>query len=60
MTEKDILYEEGDFWISFEKNKNCFIIWEIGITHSKAVGYVGKTLGLEFAIDRLKSLLPKS
>lgn len=38
MTEADILYERGDFWVSRERDRRhpagSFHVWRSGVTHS--------------------------
>lgn len=59
LCENDILYENGDFWVSaaefgsgrLNPKSNGFIVWQVGVTHSVAkamIGYSGQD-GLERA-----------
>lgn len=54
---KRILHEEGIYWISYDRTRDCYIVWESGVTHSVAKDYIGYSLGLDRAIEALKRRL---
>lgn len=60
MREEYILAEYKDHWISVErmpyssKGATSYVVWQTGSTHSVARMYIGKSLGLEYAVKRMK------
>lgn len=51
MTEDDILYESGKHWVCMSANGRAYQVFRTGLTHSVLVATIGKSLGLQRAID---------
>lgn len=59
MKEKQIVYENGDFWVG--DIDNCFTVFIVGITHSKSdSSYEKSEDGLSIAKARCDYLANKS
>ena len=54
--ESDILYETpcNRFWVYANPEKSYFEVYEIGLTHSMRVSCIGKSFGIDRAIDECK------
>ena len=55
LREKDIMYENGKFWVL--RTKNSYEVYEIGITHSLRCDVIGRSF--PNALDRAKQTCDK-
>ena len=55
LKEKDIIYENGKFWVL--KTKKSYEVYEVGITHSRRWDVIGCTF--PNALDRAKQICDK-
>lgn len=51
MTESDILYERGPYWV--RRGPKFFEVYRVGDTHSTRVGQIGFSFGLPRCIEEI-------
>lgn len=57
MTEADIMYEKGSYWVGRDKAPKAYVVYKIGLTHSTSdSAYPMTDDGLSIAICRCKYL----
>lgn len=51
LTESDILFEIGDYWVCKDRKLNCYLVMQAGVTHSKEIArtYFKDEVGLQKA-----------
>lgn len=60
MTEQDIVFECGDYWVCRDKEAKQYVVYKVGVTHSTAdSAYAMDEDGLSIAIYRCKYLARK-